>query len=385
VAACGGGGTDSAASAAAATPGSVSASAFTQGTITGFGSVIVNGVRFDDSSAAVTDDAGTLRGAAALKLGMRVDVDSGAIDSASATAKAGALRYGSLVLGPVAAVDAAAGALTVLGQVVDISAATVFSDSLSGGLSAVTAGALVEVHGLVNAATGHITATRVESATGATAYKLRGTVAALDSTAKTFAINGTVVSYAALDASAVPATLANGVTLRVLLATAQSGGLWVAQSLGLKPAKDLKPADGLATHVRGSITAFSSATSFSVDGLAVDASGAAFPDGSTGLALGVQVEVLGTMRSGVLVATRVSLETRHQGDDSHCLQLYGAITAVDATTKTFVVRNVTVTYGDATTYVNGSLANLAVGAKVHVKGAVGSTRTQVLASEISFE
>ena len=50
-----------------------------------------------------------------------------------------------------------------------------------------------------------------------------------------------------------------------------------------------------------------------------------------------------------------------------------------------MVRGVTVTYGAATTYVGGSLADLAVGRKVHVKGSVGSTRTQVQAAVVSFE
>ena len=377
VAGCGGGGSP-ADSVAMATP----ASAFTQGTITGFGSIIVNGVRFDESSASVTDDDGTQRTAAALALGMRVEVDSGAVDAASATAHAAAVRFGSLVLGPVAAVDVAASTLTVLGQVVDVSTSTVFSDSLSAGLPAVALRAVVEVHGLVNAATGHITATRIESATGATAYKLRGTVAALDSTAKTFMINGTLVSYAGLAVSAVPATLANGVTLRVVLATAQSGGVWVAQSLGLKRTK---PQDSEAAEVRGRITAFTSSASFSVDGLVVDASAASFPDGSSGLALGVAVEVQGKTSNGVLLARRVEIESSHLGDDDHAWHLFGAITAVNAAARTFVVRGTTVSYGDATTYVNGSLADLLVGRKLHVKGAVGSNQNQVQAVTITFD
>ena len=377
VAGCGGGGSP-ADSVVTATP----ASAFTLGTITGFGSIIVNGVRFDESSASVTDDDGTQRTAAALALGMRVEVDSGAVDAASATAHAAAVRFGSLVLGPVAAVDVAASTLTVLGQVVDVSTSTVFSDSLSAGLSAVAVRAVVEVHGLVNAATGHITATRIESATGATAYKLRGTVAALDSTAKTFMINGTLVSYAGLAVSAVPATLANGVTLRVVLATAQSGGVWVAQSLGLKRTK---PQDSEAAEVRGRITAFTSSASFSVDGLVVDASAASFPDGSSGLALGVAVEVQGKTSNGVLLARRVEIESSHLGDDDHAWHLFGAITAVNAAARTFVVRGTTVSYGDATTYVNGSLADLLVGRKLHVKGAVGSNQNQVQAVTITFD
>ena len=380
VTACGGG---SAGDAGASAASGVTPTAFTQGTITGFGSIVVNGVRFDESAASISDDAGNPSTAQALRLGMRVEVDHASLDASASSARAAAVRYGSLVLGPVASVNVAGNTLTVLGQVLDISNSTVFSDTLAGGLTALAVGAVVEVHGLADAATGHISATRVEAASGATRYKLRGSVAGLNTTAKTFNIGAAAVSYATLASTAVPSTLADGVALRVELATAQSGGFWVASSLGVKGPRD--HANGLGGHVRGKITAFTSATHFTVDGVVVDASAASFPDGSSGLALGVEVEVDGTVSNGVLLATRVAIDSRHQGDDSHKWHLFGAISALDTSAKTFVVRAVTVNYGAATSYVGGSVADLAVGRQVHVKGSVGSTRTQVQAAVISFE
>ena len=379
--ACGGGGS---ADAGATGASSITPTAFTQGTITGFGSIVVNGVRFDESAASVSDDAGNASTAQALRLGMRVEVDHADVDARASTARAAAVRYGSLVLGPVASVDAAGNSLTVLGQVVDISRSTVFSETLAAGLSALAVGAVIEVHGLADAATGHVSATRVEAASSATRYKLRGSVAGLNTSAKTFNIGAAAISYATLASTAVPSNLADGVALRVELASVQSGGFWVASALGVKGPRG-EHGNGLGGHVRGKITAFTSSSSFTLDGVVVDASGASFPDGSSGLALGVEVEVDGTVSKGVLVANKVSIESRHQGDDSHQWQLFGAITALDTAAKTFVVRGVTVTYGAATTYVGGSLADLAVGRKVHVKGSVGSTRSQVQAAVVSFE
>ena len=379
--ACGGGGS---ADAGATGASSITPTAFTQGTITGFGSIVVNGVRFDESAASVSDDAGNASTAQALRLGMRVEVDHADVDARASTARAAAVRYGSLVLGPVASVDAAGNSLTVLGQVVDISRSTVFSETLAAGLSALAVGAVIEVHGLADAATGHVSATRVEAASNATRYKLRGSVAGLNTSAKTFNIGAAAISYATLASTAVPSNLADGVALRVELASVQSGGFWVASALGVKGPRG-EHGNGLGGHVRGKITAFTSSSSFTLDGVVVDASGASFPDGSSGLALGVEVEVDGTVSKGVLVANKVSIESRHQGDDSHQWQLFGAITALDTAAKTFVVRGVTVTYGAATTYVGGSLADLAVGRKVHVKGSVGSTRSQVQAAVVSFE
>ena len=381
--ACGGGG--SSATESLASPG-VTATGFTQGVITGFGSIIVNGVRFDETSATITDDSDTALSASGLKLGMQVEVDHATVNASARTASAVAVRYGSLATGPVAAVNTSANTLTVLGQVVDISSSTVFSDALSAGLGAVTVGSVIEVHGQVDATTGHIAASRIEpitTTTAATRYKLRGTVAGLDTSAKTFSIGGAVISYAGLASTAVPSTLANGLSLRVLLATTQTAGQWVAQSLGAKAVR--KFADHSTGHVRGKITAFTSSASFTVGNVVVAASAATFPDGSSGLALGVEVEVEGTVTNNVLVATSVGIESKHQAEPGHGLALIGAITAFDATAKTLVVRNVSVSYGDATTYLNGVVGDLAVGKTVSVTGTLGKQRhDSVQAGQITF-
>jgi hypothetical protein len=67
LAACGGGGDSTAApTGTTSTPSSV----YAAGPITGFGSVIVNGVRFDDSAATITDDDGRTLAESELHLGM---------------------------------------------------------------------------------------------------------------------------------------------------------------------------------------------------------------------------------------------------------------------------------------------------------------------------
>jgi len=51
-------------------------SSFTAGPITGFGSVIVNGIRFDVSGANVADDEDEVQGEGNLKLGMVAEIGS---------------------------------------------------------------------------------------------------------------------------------------------------------------------------------------------------------------------------------------------------------------------------------------------------------------------
>lgn len=372
--ACGGGGGE----ASTATPASSTSSAYTQGTLTGFGSIIVNGVHFDETSATITDDAGTLQAASALKLGMQVQIDSAAVANGAATAHA--VRFGSIALGPVASIDTGTSTFVLLGQTIDVGTDTVFDRALAAGLSALTVDAVVAVHGVYDSATGHIVASRIDSASSASAYKLRGTVASLDTTAKTFAIGGAVIDYSGIAASEVPATLADGVTMRALLSTTpNASGQWVATRLGDGSAP--RPAEHAQALVRGTISAFTSSASFSVNGLTVDASSASFPDGTSALALGVAVEVAGTVSNGVLVATVVRLESAHGGDGSHTPQVHGTISSIDSAAQTFVVRGVTVSYAGAVTYVDGSASDLAVGRSVTVVGTIGATTsTSVSAS-----
>ncbi len=374
--ACGGGGSDTA-GATSTTPTSSAASAYTAGTVTGFGSVIVNGVRFDDGGVQATDETGAH---GTVKLGMQVEVQSDAIDTGKRSARAHAMSFRSQLVGPVAEVGSST--LTVLGQVIDVTEATVFDSSLAAGISAVAVGAVVEVHGVPDTATGHLVATRIEAKTDATSYKLRGTVASLDTTAQTFAIGGAVISYAGV--GSVPSTLADGITLRVVLSTTpNAAGQWLATALGSGKSSTTTPTTGQAAHVHGTITSFTASTRFTVAGLVVDASAisASLP---SGLAAGVEVDVDGTVSNGVLVASAVTLRAEARGHDDHRFQLIGAISNLDTNAKTFVVRGVTVDYS-AASYVGGTEASLADSVSVTVSGTAGERRHhQIKATTITF-
>jgi hypothetical protein len=402
LAGCGGGGGDSGSSAAAGTSSgtttsgstaptttATAATAYTEGTITGFGSVIVNGVRFDDSSCTVVDDSGTTTTASALKLGMRVEVSSGDVDNSAGTAKAVKVAFGSRVLGPVAAVGTTT--LTVLGQTIDIVDATVFDNSsLPNGLASVAAGTVVEVHGLPDSATGHILATRIEAVTGATAYKLRGAITALDTAAKTLSIGATAISYGSATLSPSTLALATGLVVRITLPTTIAGQPYAASTVSVpgRLSSSTTTTTPLPAHVRGTVASYSaSAKTFTLDGLKVDASGVTTLP--TGLADGVEVDVTGSVSNSVLVATAVTLKAEARGKDGKRFELHGAITAIDTTAKTFTLRGLTVDYSgvaaSAVTPSTKTLADLAVGAKVEVQGTVNASRTQVLATAIQFE
>lgn len=356
---------------------------FASGPITGFGSVIVNGVRFDDTLASVTDDDGVARSRGDLRLGMTAGIRGSTITtdaSGSQVSTASTIAFGSELLGKVDGIDSAGSRLTLLGQSVDVLATTVFDDtSLPGGLASLAIGDVVEVYALLDAATGRYKATRIERKGAVSTYRLRGIVSRLDTQNRSFSIGGARISYAG-SMGAPPASLADGSMVRVRLQTARVADLWLAAGLG----------DGVQTpmdhddvRLEGLISAFTSAARFSVNGIAVDASGISPP---AGLALGVHVEVEGLGRAGVLVASKVATQS---ADDAahHEFELRGPVMAVDASSRSFVLRGVTVEYalsGVPTEFRNGTAATLAAGVNVEVRGMLWHHGTRLLASRVTF-
>ena len=373
VAACGGGGGSS-------TTPTVVATDYSQGPISGFGSVIVNGVRWDDSAATITDDDGVSHRSSDLKLGMMVEIDGTDVDHANGTGKALMFRIASEMAGPIASVDVAASSFVVLGVTIQVTSSTVFDDTISGGVAGLSADEVVEVQGLFDAASNSIVATRVQPSAGAPDYRVRGVVTALDTAAKTFMLGSETVWYGGILTDG--AWLANGLQVKVRMAKTQLNGAWVADTV--RPVVRTL-ADRAEAEVEGSITSFTSVTSFSVNGLAVDASGAILPADTSGLVLGAHVEVRGAIQDGVLVATSVRVDDDgHHGGPPRVFELHGTVSGVNATDKTFALRGLTVSYAGSVTYVNGTASDLVDGAMIGVRGTLAADLTHIDASRIEF-
>jgi Domain of unknown function (DUF5666) len=381
LAACGGGGGGSGSDDSGNTGGTTPAVSYTAGTISGFGSIIVNGVRFDDSAASILDDKGGRLSRDDLHLGAQVEIEGGSIDRASGRATALTIRIGSELKGRVTAVDIGAQSLSMLGQTVLVTSTTVFDDSLGGGLSAISVGQLIEVHARYDAAQGAYVASRIEREDGSSEFKLRGMVSALDSNAKTFRIGSAVINYAAV--TSVPASLADGAWIRVRVQPAQVDGQWVATSL--EDGRHRSGDDRSESEVKGFITAWTSATQFSVDGMPVNASGAEFKDGRSAIVLGAFVEVEGAVRDGVLVAREVKLEDHDDDNRGEDFELHGAISDLDTVNRRFTLRGVTVDYSQVGEWRDLSESALANGLTLEVKGGLSLDGRTLQAWRISRE
>jgi hypothetical protein len=373
LAACGGG---------VETGGTGPTGSYVEGPITGFGSIVVAGVRFDDTSARIEDGDGTQRTRDELRLGMRVEVDSGAIaddGSGGRSASATRVRFASDLLGPVTAADAQGLLIAVLGQAVRIAPSTVV-DGIAGGAAALAPGDIVEVHGFVDTGVliDRYVATRIERRSAApAAYRVRGFVR--DLSGNTLRIGGQTFDLS--NVGVLPG-LSNGQLVRMTVDVAQQAGRWPVLAIAVE---SRRVADRDEAEVEGLITSLTSTARFEVNGIAVDASGATFVDGTAGVVVGARVKVRGRAAGGGLVASSVDLRS---DDDSFNdgVDLRDAIAALDTAAKTFRVRGITVFYGTEPPprYDNGSESDLDNGRRVRVRATLSSDRTRVLATRIEF-
>ena len=232
-----------------------------------------------------------------LRLGMTVEVDSGAIQGNAA--RATRVRFDNAITGPVESLEA--DGFVVLGQRVAVDETTVYDLALASGLSAVAVGQTVEVYGLFDAGLGRFRATRVDRRLLAPlVYRLRGVVNALDDRTHTLRVGTALFAYGS--ASAVPSDLAVGSFVRLFVATTPDAfGRWTVLRFGVA---QRVLADSERVSIKGFVTQFGSAGAFRVDGWPVDASNGAV---SGTLALGTRVEVTGNIRAGVLVAEKTAL------------------------------------------------------------------------------
>lgn len=369
-----GGGVDSGGT--GATPASV-----TVGTISGFGSIIVGGIHHDESMAQIVDDDGQPSSAQALQLGVTATIEGSAVldTGLRRESKAERVRVVERLVGPLESVAPGALSLTVLGQRVVVTAATVFDARLVGGLAALPMGTVLAVFGQLDVAASRIVATRIEPRPLAPAFVVHAAVSRYDRAARRLTLGGLDIDLATISEPNLPAALAMGSVARVKLQPMRLGALWLATGLR---ATALELGDRDNVEIEGRISQFTTAETFSVDGVPVDARAAMFPNGRAGLAIGARVEVQGRAVNGTLIARRVAVEA---DDDAGELELEGTISAIDTAAQTFVVRGTTVSYAGTPRFEGGTAGDLALNRRVRVKGALSADRTRLQASEIRID
>lgn len=232
-----------------------------EGTVNGFGSVIVDGQVFDDRSApVVTEVAPGVDAIAEVKLGDRVSV------AYETPGVASVVRVEAALVGSVDSVSAP-GRFLVLGQSVAVNedGAAGPITQFGGGYAQAAdlrAGDAVEVHGLLVhlGGTVQIQATRIDRRAALPAYvRVSGIVGALQTGATTrFTLGALTVDASAAAVLPSGTALANGQAVTVLALpasfTAPAPGAWRLQAAQIRIRELEDDDDGLEDSVSGSVS-----------------------------------------------------------------------------------------------------------------------------------
>lgn len=372
---CGGGG-DS----ASPSTGSASGSAASTGTITGFGSVFVNGKRFDTSGSSFTVDGESGKSQGDLKIGMMVAVTGSFNGNQHA---ADSVLQKDAVEGLVQSVAADGLSLVVLGQTVLVDNTTIIDNNIAGQniLTLVPGTDSVEVNGHIRP-DGIIQATFIEKKFTPTP-EVRGFVKNHNDGSKTFQIGALTVNYATALINDMPNPAGNTWNDRFVEA---KGTVFNTATTTLTATKVEPENQGVGNvvdefEVEGFVTQAGTASGNIID----------FTIGTTQVRTTANTEFRGGTVDEIVVGAKMSAEGRFDGTTliaKHVkfhasVKLEGDIATINGNTFTIAgLPGVTVTVNSQTE--GGNILNgLSGGDHVRVRGRVNGS-SSVIATRIEL-
>jgi hypothetical protein len=355
------------------TGGTASGSAAASGTITGFGSIIVNGKKFEANGAVFTVD-GQSGSQSDLRLGMTVTVAGSFSDDQHS---ASTVRQKDAVEGLVQSVAADGLSLVVLGQTVLVDNTTIIDNNIAGQniLNLVPGTDSVEVNGHIRP-DGIIQATFIEKKLAPTP-EVRGFVKNHNDGAKTFQIGALTVNYATALINDMPNPAGN--TWNGLLVEAK-GTVFNAATTTLTATKVEPENEGLGNNVdefevEGFVTQVLGPGNFFIGNTHVQTTSATEFRGGTidEIVVGAKLSAEGRLAGGILTAKHVKFHAS--------VKLEGDIAAINGNTFAIAgLPGVTVTVNSQTE--GGNILNgLSAGDHVRVRGRVNGS-SSVIATRI---
>jgi hypothetical protein len=371
--ACGGGSSSSGG-------GTATTGTFT-GPITGIGSIVVNGIRFETVGVSVEDSDdiyGTTSFNSPLALGMNVAL-VGNIDDSTLTGTPTKIRVIGGVRGLLSA-KTLTSITTLNGQVVNVDSNTIYA-GLRTSLADLVTNDFVEIYGASQANGDFLAARVVSSASLSTINKLaiRGTIDSISGNNYVVRTSSTSTVTVTCNPNALPACSIKptgtmlvaasgsvaGTPVRIIAADSSSlnAGILTAvkiQSLSPKALTDFSGLTAAYAKIKGYTTQVGA--DWYVAGVKVTG----YPFTVTGQ----YVEVKGTWSDSVLQATKVEFESDRQiNGKPYNIELYGAVFAKSG--NTFAVQGTTVDASSAI-FTGGNLASLTNGNYVEVKGSLSN-------------
>ncbi len=352
------------------------------GTITAFGSVVVNGTEFDTSNAVIIVEGEEIGVGDDiildnLDIGMVVTVEgTGSEDGESAVADR--VIYNDNVEGPVesiSVVNTTRKDIVVLGQTVIVNTVTAFKGTT---FDDIAVNDVVEVSGLSDD-TGEIWATFLEKTDGVI-FEVTGFVENLDPVQETFKINDLTVDYSSADTSGLPGGIpAGGLLVEVEGTLDPITGEMLADVIELGDELDVEDVDEI--EVTGFVTGVVSAFEFTVGTQVVQTDAdTEFVDGTADdIAPGQKLEAEGSLEGGILFAWEVEFWEPDQ------IEVEGLVTDIVSLSE-FTVGDQVVQTDLETVYEGGTPDDIALGVNIEVKGVpVDIARSILVADKVSFE
>ena len=353
-------------------------SSVSSGAITGFGSVKLAGKEYETQNTSFVVD-GQPGSQNDLKVGMVVTVNGSL--SSTGTRSATTITQEDVVEGAIQSIPDMKDRIVVLGKTVLIDNGTVFDNNIPGqNISGLVVGDLVEVNGFVKGK-GLIIATLIEKKSAPATCQVNGIVENHNSSTQTFTIGGLTVHYSGAVVNDMPSPAGNAwndslVEVQGSPCTQASQPLIATK---VEP-EQINVANADEFEVEGAITLFNSPASFTVNGVPVVTNANTIFEGGAAddLALGVEVEVEGSLTNGVLTAKEVSFRdnVEIEGDAA-------TVTSGGGTPNVTVsgLPGITV-FVNAQTEFKGRISNLGqlvVGDHVRVRGRPTGTNTVIAA------
>lgn len=304
--------------------GGVHGTGISLGSITAFGSVYVNGTRYETDEAvflinkqtATQDD---------LAIGQIIRVETDENNSASL------IEYVETVKGPIQSINLVDNTLVAFGQTVQITSTTIFDDTT---LAALLVGDIVEVSGLRDE--NHvIQANYIDKEDMVLTYQVTGIVTDLNAT--TFKISDLIIMHN-------DPTLLEGMLVDVIGFVGDFNGTTLIAN-EIRTGFSLSPDDGEEIEVEGIITSYMSASLFEVNGTTIQTDVATQIENGTlsDLALGIRVEVEGTaLINGAILAEKIEIKPESE------LEIRGFAEAVNAPNNTITIFGITIGVNSST-------------------------------------
>lgn len=322
-----------------------------EGVITGFGSVYVNGKRYRSESAEIAVGDSPAANEAQLKVGMVVTIAASESDNGE-DPEAQQISYEEHLQGPISFIDRGAEQIEVLGQTIIFDDLTEFDDTDTETLSV---GDFIEVSGYVNEQ-GNFYATLVERETDETEIKLKGEVANLDTDAQTFTLSELIINYSTAEYDDMTAEdLANGLFVKIEGNDYDNETLTLtATSIENKEDNDIDN-DADEVTIAGIVKGYDSENGvFSVNRYEFTVNDETeFDDGSLDtLANGIIVKVEGRFDNDQLIAEEVEFKAKSARSKTE-----GQVTDINTENGTFVIDNTPFSVTPETQYEDESDSN----------------------------